>query len=29
MPHPASYPRLGVDDYLAGEDGGDIRHEYI
>ncbi len=29
MPYPASYPRLGVDDYLAGEDGGDIRHEYI
>jgi Uma2 family endonuclease len=29
MPYPASYPRLGVDDYLAGEEGGDIRHEYI
>ena len=29
MPYPASYPRIGVDDYLAGEEGGDIRHEYI
>lgn len=29
MPHLATYPRLSVQDYLAGEDGGEVRHEYI
>ncbi len=29
MPQLASYPHLSVEDYLASEDGGEVRHEYI
>ncbi|HSO79077.1 MAG TPA: hypothetical protein VLQ88_02725 [Chromatiaceae bacterium] len=29
MPQLASYPHLSVADYLASEDGGEVRHEYI
>lgn len=29
MTYPATQPKLSVDDYLASEDGGDCRHEFI
>jgi Uma2 family endonuclease len=29
MPRLAHHQRLGVEDYLAAEDGADVRHEYI
>lgn len=29
MPHLAKSQRLSAEDYVASEDGGDVRHEYI
>ncbi len=29
MTHPAQNPFLSIDDYLTGEDGSEIRHEYL